>query len=136
MNRSLKNKGIVLFDGYCNLCSGSVKFILKRDKKAYFRFASIQSETGQEYLLKNKISTKLNNSVILIEDDLVYYKSTAALRIARRLKGFWFLLYVFIIIPGPVRDFIYMVISNNRYKWFGRKTKCFLPGEKYKPYFL
>lgn len=136
MNRNLKNKGIVLFDGYCNLCSGSVKFILKRDKKDYFRFTSIQSEIGQQYLLNNKISTGLNNSVILIEVDRVYDKSTAALRIARRLKGFWFLLYVFIIIPSPIRDFIYMIISKNRYKWFGRKTECFLPDEKYKPYFL
>lgn len=136
MNRSLKNKGIVLFDGYCNLCSGSVTFILKRDKKDYFRFTSIQSEIGQQYLSNIKISTELNNSVILIEDGRVYYKSTAALRIAKKLKGLWFLLYVFIIIPSPIRDYIYMVISKNRYKWFGRKTECFLPEEKYKHYFF
>jgi predicted DCC family thiol-disulfide oxidoreductase YuxK len=136
MNRSLKNKGIVLFDGYCNLCSGSVKFILKRDKKDYFRFASIQSEIGQQYLSNIKISTELNNTVILIEDSRVYYKSTAAIRIARKLKGLWFLLYVFIIIPSPIRDFIYMVISKNRYKWFGRKTECFLPEKKHKHIFL
>ncbi|NOQ24841.1 MAG: DUF393 domain-containing protein [Bacteroidales bacterium] len=134
--RSLKNKGIILFDGYCNLCSGSVKFILKRDKNDYFRFASLQSEISQEYLLDFKISTELNNSVFLIENGKVYDKSTAALRIAKKLKGLWFLFYVFIIIPSPIRDFIYMVISKNRYKWFGRNTECFLPEEKYKHYFL
>ncbi len=136
MNRNLKNKGIVLFDGYCNLCSGSVTFILKRDNKDYFRFTSIQSEIGQQYLSDIKISTELNNSVILIEDDRVYYKSNAALRIAKKLKGLWFLLYAFIIIPSPIRDVIYMLISKNRYKWFGRKTECFLPEEKSKHYFL
>lgn len=136
MNRSLKNKGIVLFDGYCNLCSGSVKFILKRDKKDYFRFTSIQSEIGQQYLSDIKISTELNNSVILIENGKVYYKSTAALRIAKKLKGLWFLFYIFIIIPSTIRNFIYMIISKNRYKWFGKKTECFLPEEKYKHSFL
>jgi predicted DCC family thiol-disulfide oxidoreductase YuxK len=136
MNRNLKNKGIVLFDGYCNLCSGSVNFIIKRNKKDYFRFASLQSEIGQEYNINRIKKNESYNSVILIENNQIYDKSTAALRITKNLKGFWFLFYIFIVVPRPIRDFIYMLISKNRYKWFGKKTECFLPDENYKHYFL
>ncbi len=136
MNRTLKNKGLILFDGYCYLCSYSVEFILKRDTKDYFRFVSLQSEIGQEYLLKYNISVELNNSVILIENSVVYVKSTAALRIAGKIKGLWFLFYVFFIIPKAIRDYFYMIVSDNRFKWFGKKDKCYIPNESYKLKFL
>ena len=136
MNRSLKNKGIVLFDGYCNLCSGSVKFILKRDKNDYFRFASLQSEIGMQVLSAHKIPKTLNKSVILIENNSVYYKSTAALQIVKKLKGLWFLLYFFIIVPIQIRDSIYMIFSKNRFKWFGKRKTCFIAESVYDSKFL
>jgi predicted DCC family thiol-disulfide oxidoreductase YuxK len=136
MDQNLKNKGIVLFDGYCNLCSGSVKFILKRDNKDYFRFASLQSEIGMQYLLEHKIPIELNNSVILIENNIVYNKSTASLRIVKKLERGWFLLYCLIIIPKPIRDSIYMIFSKKRFKWFGRRSECFLPSINNKNKFL
>ncbi|MDA3953074.1 MAG: DCC1-like thiol-disulfide oxidoreductase family protein [Bacteroidales bacterium] len=136
MNQNQKNKGIVLFDGFCNLCSGSVMFILKRDKNDYFRFSSLQSEIGMQVLSSHKIPGIYNKSVILIEDDSVYYKSTAALRIAKKLKGLWVLLYFFIIVPIPIRDSIYMIFSRNRFKWFGKRRTCFIADSSYDYKFL
>ena len=122
-----KNKGIVLFDGYCNLCSWSVQFIIKRDFKDYFRFASLQSNIAQELLNKNKLPEAFDQSVVLIEGESVYCKSDAALRITKNLVGYWKYFYYFIYFPKAIRDFIYEIIAKNRFQWFGRKNECYLP---------
>jgi len=131
-----KNKGIVLFDGYCNLCSWSVQFIIKRHKKDYFRFASLQSPTGNQLTDKYKIPSDNTESVVLIENESVYFKSTAALRIAKKLTGLWPLSYCFIIVPIFIRDYIYSVIAKNRFKWFGKRTECYLPEKDKQELFL
>lgn len=136
MNQNQRNKGIVLFDGYCNLCSASVNFIINRDRKDYFRFVAMQSDEGKKTLFPYKSSMKDNNSVVLIENFIAYNKSTAALRIVRKLNGLWPLLYLFIVIPRPIRDFVYMIFSKNRKKWFGKKNTCYIPNENYKIKFL
>lgn len=81
------DKGLVLFDGYCNLCSWSVQFILKRDSKDYFRFASLQSEIANQFFKDYNIPKGFYQSIVLIENNAVYFKSDAALRIAHKLKG-------------------------------------------------
>jgi predicted DCC family thiol-disulfide oxidoreductase YuxK len=124
-----REHGIVLFDGYCNLCSGSVQFIIKRDPGAYFRFASLQSKQGTELIETVGTTSPEGESVILIENGKVYSRSTAALRIARRLTCAWPLLAVFLIVPPFIRNAVYDWISRNRYKWFGKKETCWL-GEK------
>jgi len=78
---------IILFDGVCNFCNSSVNFIIKRDKKNLFRFASLQSDAGQNYLSKFGLSKEESSTIILIENDRYYSRSTAVLRIAKRLKG-------------------------------------------------
>ena len=119
-------KSIILFDGVCNLCNASVQFIIKRDKGDYFRFSALQSETGKA--MANKYGVSANaSSVILIEDEKKYSKSTAALRIAKKLSGLWPLLYLFIIIPPPIRNGIYRIVAKNRYSWFGKKDECMVP---------
>ncbi|KMY53369.1 thiol-disulfide oxidoreductase [Bacillus sp. FJAT-27231] len=117
---------VVLFDGECNFCDSSVQFIIKNDPKGMFHFASLQSDTGQELLKKHHVPSDID-SMILIEGDKVYYKSAAALRICRHLKGAWKLLYAFIIVPRPIRNIAYDFIAKNRYKWFGKKESCMLP---------
>src|SRR5262245_44838144 len=97
---------VVLFDGVCNLCTGSVQFILKRDPKAYFRFASLQSPAGQRLLNAYVLPAQSLESVILIEDQRLYKRSDAALRIARHLSGLWPLLTLLLFIPRPIRDAI------------------------------
>jgi len=128
-------KPIVLFDGVCNLCSGSVQFILKRDKKNVFQFASLQSNPGQELLKKFNLPADTFNSFVLVEGENIYTRSTAALRIARNLNG-WKWLYAFRIVPKFIRDAIYNLIAKNRYRWFGKKDECWIPTPELRAKFL
>jgi predicted DCC family thiol-disulfide oxidoreductase YuxK len=126
---------IILFDGECNFCNSSVNFIIKRDKEALFRFASVQSDIGREILRKHNANMDLD-SLILVENHKCYYKSSAVLRICKRLNGAWKLFYFFIVLPGPLRDYFYDLIAKNRYKWFGKKTDCILPSPDRRNRFL
>ena len=131
-----ENKSIILFDGVCNLCNTLVNFIIKHDKKAYFKFASLQSDAAKEILLQYN-SKKINlDSIILIENNAVYEKSTAALKISKNLTGGFKLLYALIIIPKFIRDWVYYFIAENRYKWFGKKESCMIPSPEIKSRFL
>jgi predicted DCC family thiol-disulfide oxidoreductase YuxK len=121
------NKKIILFDGVCNLCSSSVQFILKRDKKNQFVFGSLQGKTGQEYLRKFNLPINTFNSFMLVEDDNLYTRSTGALRMLKHLGGAWSLLYIFILVPRFIRDAVYNLVAGNRYKWFGKKDECWVP---------
>ncbi len=126
---------IVLFDGVCNLCNHSVQFIIKRDVSRKFKFASLQGETGNRIITKYGLAPDLN-SFVLIENDKVYMKSTAALRVCRELKGAWKLFAILMIIPTNSRDYIYDIIAKNRYTWFGKKNSCMLPSPELKKRFL
>lgn len=126
---------IILFDGVCNLCNGSVKFILKRDRDGYFTFASLQGVAGQKLLLKYGLPADIN-SLVFIEDERIFVKSSAALKVCRHLKGFWPLLTIFRMIPPSIRDIFYDILANNRYKWFGKQESCLLPSQKWKDRFL
>jgi len=127
---------VVLFDGVCNFCDASVQFIIKRDPKAKFRFAALQSNYAQFILKRNHLDAHHFDSVVLIEGGKVYQKSTAALRIARQLKGLWPVLFVFIILPPFVRNFFYDIIARNRYRWFGKKDQCMIPGPEVRNRFI
>ena len=130
------SKSIVLFDGVCNLCSRSVQFILKRERKDKFVFSSLQGKKGQEILRRfNMFATKLD-TLVLVENGKIYTRSGAALRIARSLRGLWPLLYMFIIVPPFIRDGIYKWIARNRYKWFGRTQQCWVPGSEFRKKFI
>ena len=135
MNSSADKK-IVLFDGVCNLCSSSVQFILKRDKKNQFLFGSLQGESGQAYLQQFNLPADAFNSFMLVEGDQLYSRSSGALRILKYLGGVWPLLYAFIIVPKFIRDAVYDLIAKNRYKWFGKKDECWVPTAALKAKFL
>ena len=130
------NYSIILFDGICNFCNSSVNFIIKRDKGNIFRFASLQSEIGQKFLTEYNFSHTEFDTIILIENGKLYTRSTAALRIAKSLSGIWKLFYIFIIIPGPIRNYLYDLLSRNRYKWFGKRDSCRIPTDKEKSKFI
>jgi len=134
---SLKNTSIILFDGVCNLCNNSVQFVLKHDKNKNFLFASLQSDAASNILLQlNKKSFKNFDSIVLVENEQLFFKSTGALKIAKNLNGFIKILYVFIIIPKPIRDYLYDFIAKNRYKWFGKKSSCMIPKKEFSDRFL
>jgi predicted DCC family thiol-disulfide oxidoreductase YuxK len=129
-------KSIVLFDGVCNLCNGAVQFIINRDREGRFSFASLQSAVGQAQLRQFGLSTNAFDTFVLVEGGKAYTRSTAALRIARRLPGAWRLLYGLVIVPRPLRDWVYGLVARNRYRLFGRRDSCMMPTPELKAKFL
>lgn len=140
---------ILLFDGVCNFCDASVNFIIAHDRAGYFKFAPLQSETGQDLarkfglefaaLSEKDTATEGSipiDSVILIEDEKVYTHSTAALRVARKLDGIWSWGYWFMIVPRAIRDFFYKLFARHRYRLFGKKDVCMMPTPELKQRFL
>lgn len=127
---------IILFDGVCNLCNGAVTYIIKHDKKNVFKFAALQSEIGKQLVAKFNIDTKKVDSIILIDDEKHYEKSSAALHITKNLSGAYPLLFGFMIVPKFIRNAVYDYIARNRYKWFGKKESCMIPTKELKAKFL
>jgi predicted DCC family thiol-disulfide oxidoreductase YuxK len=127
---------LVLFDGVCNLCSGSVQFILQRDREARFRFASLQSELGRKIQAEHGLDPGAPSSVLFLEEGRLYRESDAVLRIARRLPGAWKLLAAFKLVPRPLREGLYRWIARNRYRWFGKADTCWLPTPELRGRFL
>ena len=131
---------LVLFDGVCNLCNGAVNFIIDHDPEAYFTFAALQSEEAAPVLARfgrppASLADK-PDSIVLIEGGRLYERSDAVLRIARRLSGFWSLVYVFVALPKPHRDALYGWIAANRYRWFGKQDACRIPTRELRARFL
>jgi predicted DCC family thiol-disulfide oxidoreductase YuxK len=127
---------IVLFDGVCNLCTGSVLFILRRDPEERYRFASLQSEQGSALAREYAIPAGELTSVVLIEGGRAYQRSDAALRIARRLSGGWPALWLLRFVPRAIRDAVYDLVARNRYRWFGRQESCMIPTPELRARFL
>lgn len=126
---------IVLFDGDCHFCNKSVQFILKRDPHKQFLFTSQQSEIGRELL--REVSAPMNlDSLILIEGNRYFDKSSAALKICRYLRGAWKVFYVLLIVPKPLRDIVYHLVAKNRYRWFGEQNHCPIPSLEDRERFL
>jgi predicted DCC family thiol-disulfide oxidoreductase YuxK len=128
-------QAIVLFDGICNLCNGAVQFILKRDKNSRFRFASLQSEFGQEIMRKFALDPSRLHSILLLENGKMYQRSEAAIMIASALRG-WSFMRIFRIIPKFLCDAVYNVIARHRYRVFGKREECMIPAPEWKSRFI
>ena len=132
-----KGTKIILFDGVCNLCNSAINFVIERDKKKQFRYTSLQGDLGKQLLAERKIDPLKIDSIILIDPNLAYYhKSSAALEISKGLTRGYPLMSIFLIIPTPIRDWVYDYIAKNRYKWFGKKETCRLATPEEKDLFL
>ena len=127
---------IILFDGVCNFCDKSVNFIIKRDTKDQFLYAPLNSKAGIDFIKTQSEKVKNTDSIILITNNKVYYKSRAAIKIASKLSGLWFLMSLFYIVPSLIRDNIYDYIAKNRYQWFGKLDSCRVVTVKDKHKFL
>jgi predicted DCC family thiol-disulfide oxidoreductase YuxK len=136
MSDKSDTRRIVLFDGLCNLCNGSVKFIIKRDPAAQFHFASLQSDTGRKVVEEHGGNPDDLDTILLLEGDRRYSRSSAALRIAKRLRAPWPLLSLFLVVPAPIRDLVYRFIARNRYCWFGKTDACMVPTAAIRARFL
>lgn len=131
-----ENRPILLFDGVCNLCSNSVQFVLKRNKKNNIRFASLQSDFARELLLNSNLPTDYLKSLVLIENGKTFVKSDAALHLCKHLNGMWKIFKVLLIVPRFIRDPIYDLVGKYRYSWFGKKDVCWVPEQKWQSRFL
>ena len=119
--------GIVLFDGTCAFCEGSVRFMARRDRAGYLRFGASQSPQAAELLERYGVNRESARSIILIEDGQVYLRSTATLRIARHLGFPWKLAAALLWIPVPLRDAVYRVVAAVRHRLSGRSNACEIP---------
>jgi predicted DCC family thiol-disulfide oxidoreductase YuxK len=123
----MNDQPIILFDGVCNLCNSAVQFVIKHDPDSKFLFTSLQSDSGQKLLKEFGIPLDNFNSFILLQNNTAYTQSTAALKTVKQLSGGWKLLYGFMIVPAFIRNAVYKLIANNRYKWFGKQEACMIP---------
>lgn len=129
-----QTKSIVFFDGVCNLCNASIDFIIKWDRENQFLVGALQDGFSIEVLSKYQVKADYLDSLVLLEDGEIFYRSTAALKIARNLSGLWPVFYPLIFLPNWLRDPVYDFIGKNRYRWFGKKNTCRIasPEEKIK----
>lgn len=123
----LDNSHIVLFDGQCNLCNGLVQFIIKRDPKAKFKFAALQSTVGKRLIQDVGLFEKGMDTIVLIQNGTAYLRSDAAWRIARELTGGWPAAYLLRFFPRCIRDAVYSFVAQRRYRWFGQQETCMTP---------
>jgi predicted DCC family thiol-disulfide oxidoreductase YuxK len=134
--KNTESSRIVLFDGVCNLCNGTINFLIDKDKHNKLSFASLQSDFAKKKLQEFNVSTQYLESVIFIRKKNIYFKSRAILEICRELGGVWALLYGFVIFPAFLRDLFYNWVAKNRYKWFGKQDTCRMPTPELKMKFL
>lgn len=120
-------RGVVLFDGTCAFCERSVRFIASRDPGGYFLFGASQNPPAQALLARFGETRESTRSIILVEDGQLYRKSTAVLRIARRLPLPWSLAAGFLLVPRPIRDAVYAVVAAVRHRIAGRSNACEIP---------
>lgn len=120
------DKALILFDGYCHLCSRSVQLILKFDHQKQFLFTPLSGEIATETKRRLDIPETID-SIILVEKDHFYIESEAVLKIAGRLGGLFKLLLIVRILPRGWRDWLYRQFAANRFSWFGRRSTCLLP---------
>jgi len=127
---------LVLFDGLCHLCNGFVRFVIARDPDGRFQFGALQSAPARRVLDLHDTPNPRPDAIVLVEEGQVFTRSTAALRIARRLTFPWPLAYAFVAVPRPLRDGIYDLIARYRYRWFGRREQCMVPAPNVRSRFI
>lgn len=133
---TLTDRPVILFDGVCNLCSTAARWVIERDRRGAFRFASLQSEAARGLIADRAPGVAIPDSVVLVDGEGVHTRSSAALRIARRLGFPWSMLAVAAIVPTVIRDRVYDWIARNRYRWFGRQNACLAPTPELRERFL
>jgi predicted DCC family thiol-disulfide oxidoreductase YuxK len=131
-----ETRSILLIDGECNVCTWTVQFVVPRDPEGRFAFAALQSPAGRRLLEQAGQPPERLETVVLLEDGAVHRRSSAVLRVVRRLSGAWPLLYALWLIPRPLRDRVYDAFAARRYRWFGRRDRCLVPSPDLAPRFL
>lgn len=132
----MDDHAVILFDGVCNFCNGTVNFLIRHDHADAFRFAPLQSEAGQRMLAQAELPAIDFQSFVLIEKGKAYQRSKAALRAVRRLSWWWQPLQLLGLLPHPLLDRLYNFVARHRYQWFGKKDQCMVPTAAVRSKFL
>ena len=132
----MQDQRIVVFDGVCNFCNGSVNFIIKRDSAGKFCFTPMQSAFAQALVKKYPFADSSEDTFLLVKDDRVFVRTDAALEIAKELDGYWHLCRALRFIPRAIRDWCYRLFARNRYKLFGRTDACIVPSSEVRTRFI
>ncbi|MCP9468433.1 MAG: DCC1-like thiol-disulfide oxidoreductase family protein [Nitrospira sp.] len=119
-----EHERIILFDGVCRWCVKWVGFVIRHDPPGRFKFAPLQSGPAQQLLATLGLPAQNFETFLLVEQGRIYTKSTAALRVAKRLSGLVSLLYLCTLIPRPLRDALYDYVARRRYRWMGQTDTC------------
>lgn len=127
---------VIVFDGVCNFCSGAIPFIIKRDRNAVFRFTPLQSNLGRRILQEHGFDPDDVRTFLLTKNGRCFDRSDAALEMIREFSWIWQLLRILRLLPKFFRDWFYNRLADNRYRWFGRKESCMIPGDEIKSRFL
>jgi predicted DCC family thiol-disulfide oxidoreductase YuxK len=127
---------IVLFDSLCNFRCAAVDFIIAHDRRERIHFCPLQSEAVHQLFEKGQPYQGNTCAIVFIENGRSCSGSTAWFLIAKYLDRWWPLLYLLLAVPRPIRDLVYNLIANNRYKWFGKRATCRVPTEKTRRRFL
>lgn len=132
----MKNRRVIVFDGVCNFCNGTVRFIWRRDPNALFQFTPMQSVLAKELVMEYGIDNVGLDTFVLIKSGKAYTMTDAAMEIAKDLSGGWWLFNILRIVPSPVRDYFYRLFARNRYKFFGRTNECEVPSQELRSRFI
>ncbi len=127
---------VILFDGVCNLCNGYVNFVIDRDPESVFKFGSLQSEAGRAYLRKFGMPEDEIKTIVLVDGDRFFVRSSAVVRIAKHLPFPWKIAWLGVIVPAPLRDVFYDLVAKNRYRWFGQSDQCRVPTPELRERFI
>lgn len=136
MSAEAGDGAIIVFDGDCALCSGWVRFLLRRDRGARYRFAAMQVPSGRALLVAHGLDPDDPSSFLLLEGERAWTDTDAIRRVVTGLGGVWRIAHALAWIPRPVRDRIYRLVARNRYRWFGRNARCFVPTPEQRARFL
>jgi predicted DCC family thiol-disulfide oxidoreductase YuxK len=118
-------KNTILFDSKCNLCSKTVKRVMKLDKNKLFTFISNNSEYGKNIIKKNNLNFITTETIVLFTTEEEFLiKSDAAISIAVKLNPLFVIFNLLFVIPKVIRDKVYDYVAKNRYKWFGKNDNC------------
>lgn len=131
---SSPRRPLILFDGVCNLCNAAVQWVIARDRRGAFDFASLQSKVAARILAGEP--APLPDSIMLVDDRGVRTRSDAAIGIAAHLGFPWSLGRIAVVVPRPLRDWAYRTVASNRYRWFGRRESCMAPTAALRARFL
>ena len=132
----MDDRHLIIFDGVCNFCNGSVNFIIRHDSQGQFVFTPMQSDLAQQKIDQYGITNVGVDTFLLIKNDQCYVRTDAALEITKDLDGYWKIMRFFRIVPRPIRDFFYRFFARNRYAIFGRSDACIVPSDEVKNRFV